>query len=176
MSKLRAVLMFQLAFFAVWGGYLLAVDKSSPGGIYLETEPVDPRDLLSGTFVALNYAIGEPKSGVCQNLIGARRGSSIFVRLEKSAKTAAAGGRTLPIFEAAECALQPAGDGELWARGTVDAPFSWRGPGVSYGIEKFFVNENSPMKNARSGSVLAKVKLDRFHNLRLETLLIKDRP
>jgi len=161
--------------FAVWGGYLFVMNNTaSPDEIYLETEPVDPRDLLSGTYVALSYAIGTPDAGGCRSLAGESGGTRrVYVRLEKSARTAAAGGRALPIFEATDCALQPVKNIGLWARGDVLAG-NWRGPRIYYGIEKFFVNENDLLKDARSGSVVAKVALDRMNNLRITDLVRKD--
>ncbi len=174
MSKLRITLIVQLAFFAVWGGYLFVMNNTaSPDEIYLETEPVDPRDLLSGTFVALSYGIGAPDSGGCQTLTGAGGNRRVYVRLEKSAKTVMSEGRVLPIFEATDCALQPVKNGGLWARGDLLAG-NWRGPRIYYGIEKFFVNENDPLKDARSGAVVAKVALDRMNNLRITGLVRKD--
>jgi len=174
MNKLRVTLIIQLAFFAAWGGYLFVMNSTaSPEEIYLETEPVDPRDLLSGTYVALNYAIGDPNAGGCQALAGSGGNRRVYVRLEKSARTASAGGRALPIFEATDCALQPVKNGGLWARGDVLSG-NWRGPRIYYGIEKFFVNENDPLKDARSGSVAAKVALDRMNNLRITELVRKD--
>jgi len=174
MNKLRIVLLIQLVFFAAWGGYLLTMNNTSaPDEIYLETEPVDPRDLLSGTYVALNYVIGGPDSGGCQILTGIGRDARVYVKLGKGPKTVISGGRALPIFEATDCALQPQKTGGLWARADLRAG-DWRGPRLYYGIEKFFVNENDPLKDARSGSVVAKVALDRMNNLRITGLLRKD--
>ena len=173
MNKLRMVLMIQLAVFTAWGGYLFVMNNTaSPDEIYLETEPVDPRDLLSGTYVALSYAIGAPDSGGCRSLTGNAGNRRVYVRLEKSAKTVLADGRALPIFEAADCALQPVKTG-LRARGDM-LDGNWRGPRIYYGIEKFFVNENDPLKDARSGSVVAKVALDRLNNLRITGLVRND--
>ncbi|MEI7480778.1 MAG: GDYXXLXY domain-containing protein [Elusimicrobiota bacterium] len=174
-SKLRAALIIQLAFFTIWGGYLLTMDKTAgPDEIYLETEPVDPRDLLSGTYVALNYAIGDPQTGDCRDLLKIQGWETLYVNLRKSTRTVTAQGKVLPIYEAANCAPRPPSSPDsLWARGRVQAD-SWRGPRIYYGIEKFFLNENDPLKDARSGSVTAKVKLDRANNLHIEALLKKD--
>lgn len=49
----------------------------------------------------------------------------------------------------------------------------WCGTTAVYGIEKFFVNENNPLKDARSGSVLAKVKIGHGHRLELLDLVKK---
>ena len=60
MSRLKIVLILQLLFFAAWGGFLLSSRNSDSPEFYLETVPVDPRDLISGTYVALTYDLAEP--------------------------------------------------------------------------------------------------------------------
>jgi len=48
------------------------------------------------------------------------------------------------------------------------------GAAAAYGIERFYLNENDPRRNARSGSVLAKVKIDGSHRLALLDLAEKN--
>ena len=57
----------------------------------------------------------------------------------------------------------------LWARGTL-AP-DLRGRRLIFGIERYYLNENDPLKNALSGSVLAKVHPDRNYGLRINGLV-----
>ena len=173
MTKLRAALMIQLAFFTLWAYHQFSMNiTANPDEIYLETPPLDPRDLLSGTYVALNYAIGNPQAASCRDLPMNPPGlvTSVFVRLQKSSKTVMVKGKPLPIYEAADCRSQPPfPPNGLWARGYIYRT-SWRDTRVLYGIEKFFINENDPLKDARSGSVTAQVKLDRLNNMRIENL------
>ncbi|MCK5358303.1 MAG: GDYXXLXY domain-containing protein, partial [Elusimicrobiales bacterium] len=60
MNKLKLILIIQLIFFTGWGIYLLTSVDPNASDIYLETEPVDPRDMISGTYVALSYKISNP--------------------------------------------------------------------------------------------------------------------
>ncbi|MDA8243222.1 MAG: GDYXXLXY domain-containing protein [Elusimicrobia bacterium] len=168
MNKLRIALVLQLLFFLGWGAYLLASRDSSVPEFYLETEPVDPRDLISGTYVALNYRISSPEAPSCAALM--RNSLSMYVRLADSGRTVNTVDGPVPVYDAAECAAKaPAGPG--WARASIQ-PSSWR-PTARYGIEKFFVNENDPRKDLRSGSVVAKVKLGAGGQLLLLDLVNK---
>ncbi len=172
MSRLKYVLAAQLLFFAAWGGWLVSSRGTSAGDFYLETEPVDPRDLLAGTFVALNYPIGRPE--VCAALLkGAAHTGPLYVRLADSGVRAATPEGQVPVYGATDCAKAPGPDG-LWARGGLTrGPFSF-GARIRYGIERFYLNENDPRRGASSGSVLAKVRLGRGHRLFLLDLVKKN--
>ena len=98
---------------------------------------------------------------------------AVYVKLENKGKTASTANGPVPLYEAADCAAEPDHTGALWAQGRVEDSINGS-PRVRYGIEKFFVNENDPLKGARSGQVVAKVKLDRFNNLRLDRLIRKN--
>jgi len=168
MSKLKIVLGLQLLFFVIWGGMLLSSRNTPSQEFYLETTPVDPRDLLSGTYVALNYEITTPSDGDCSRLM--RSAVSLYVRLEDRGKTANTEQGPAPVYEATDCSTaEPASSG--WARATAQPSFGR--PAARYGIEKFFINENDPRKDARSGSVLAKVKIDGTRHLVLLDLVKK---
>ena len=162
MSKLRIVLGLQLLFFAVWGGWLLSSRNTPSPEFYLETAPVDPRDLLSGTYVALTYEISQPKGGRCPSF---NRFGSVFVKLEDRGRTANTEAGPVPVYEAADCSANPPQE-PGWVAANLQHNF--RGTVALYGIEKFFVNENNPLKDARSGSVIAKVKIG--HGRRLDLL------
>lgn len=166
MTRLRIVLAAQLLFFTAWGGYLLSSKNSASPEFYLETVPADPRDLLSGTFVALSYGISNPRAGACPAVIAAN--PVFFVKLEHRGGTAATPKGPVPVYEATDCAAAPQGAG--WARAAFQPGFL--GP-ARYGIERFYLNENDPRKNARSGSVAAKVKIGRANQLVLLDLVEK---
>ena len=153
MNKLRLVLVLQLLFFALWGGWLLYSRNSASPEFYLETVPVDPRDLLSGTYVALTYDISVPKGGRCSSF---DKFGPVFVRLENRGKTLNTEAGPVPVYEATDCAKNPPQE-----PGWVSASLQYGSRGITavYGIEKFFINENDPRKDSRSGSVAAKVKI-----------------
>ncbi len=167
MNKLRIVLAAQLLVFLVWGGWLLSSRDADSPEFYLATEPVDPRDLISGTYVALNYAISRPEPHGCRF---GRQYGKIFVKLEDKGKTADIAGGPVPLYEATDCARAP-GHGALWAEAALQ--YSGRGDTLTYGIEKFFLNENDPRKDARSGEVVARVKLGHGRKLMLLDLVRK---
>ena len=166
MNKLKLILIIQLIFFTGWGIYLLTSIDPNASDIYLETEPVDPRDMISGTYVALSYKISNPTKGSCKNLLKkSRRAKNIYVKLIKT-KTLDLSDKKAYIYEAETCSLIYPPKHELWVRG-----ISYPGRReIQYGIEKFFINENNPLKNAKSGQVLAKVKINKYLKFRLLNL------
>jgi uncharacterized membrane-anchored protein len=165
---LRLVLGAQLLFFAGWGGWLIASRNTDSPEFYLETEPVDPRDLFSGTYVALNYEISDPKGGRCPRRT--RDLGRLFVKLEDKGKKAVTAAGEVPVYEATDCHANPPQE-PGWAK--AEMIYRFGGPVATYGIERFYLNENDPRKDARSGTVLAKVKIDRNHNLVLLDLAEK---
>lgn len=162
MTKLRIALGAQLLFFAVWGGYLLSSRNTDSPEFYLETVPVDPRDLISGTFVALSYEIAAPKAANCSSMPD----RYYFVKLESRGKTAVTADGLVPVYETVDCSRE-AREGSGWAMTGAGS----RAGAARYGIERFFLNENDARKDARSGSVLAKVKVGKNHQLQLLDLV-----
>ncbi|PIU18437.1 MAG: hypothetical protein COT18_10515 [Elusimicrobia bacterium CG08_land_8_20_14_0_20_59_10] len=169
MNKLKLALGAQLLFFLVWAGWLMTSKNAPSEEFYLETTPVDPRDLLAGTFVALNYQIGVPQGDSCRGLMNSAL--SLYVKLEHKGRTARIETETVPIYESSGCsAKEPGGAG--WARAGIQPAFGGRTT-ARYGIEKFYLNENDPRKDAVSGSVIARVKIDGRHQLVLLDLVKK---
>lgn len=168
MKKLRIALGAQLLFFGIWGAWLLSSRNTAAPEFYLETSPVDPRDLISGTYVSLSYEISTPQAEACFPLL--RNGHSLFVKLENRGKTAATAQGPVPVYEATDCSLETR-DGYGWVSATPEIG----GPRLvaRYGIERFFINEGNPLKDALSGSVLAKVKIDGSRQLVLLDLVHK---
>ncbi|MCK5582531.1 MAG: GDYXXLXY domain-containing protein, partial [Elusimicrobiales bacterium] len=105
MNKLKLILIIQLIFFTGWGIYLLTSVDPNASDIYLETEPVDPRDMISGTYVALSYKISNPTNGSCKNLLQkTKRAKTIYVKLIKT-KTLDLSDKKAHIYEAKTCSL-----------------------------------------------------------------------
>jgi len=109
--------------------------------IVLKTEPIDPRDLLRGRYVRLNYSISSipPLLYKDQDVDYFDSGTTIFVRVEEdddgfwTAKEAVVG--SLPDDRA---------DDEVWIRGeTRFRMASTNIPAfVLYGIERFYTPEH----------------------------------
>lgn len=170
MTRLRIVLAAQLLFFVAWGGWLLSSKNTDSAEFYLETVPVDPRDLLSGTYVALTYGISNPQAGNCPAVLNSN--PVFFVKLENRGKVANTPDGTAAVYEATDCAEEAPGGETGWVRAEAAGGFNSRFS-ARYGIERFYLNENDPRKDARSGSVIAKVKIDRRSRLVLLDLAKK---
>lgn len=172
MSKLRIVLAIHILFFATWGAFLLTSHRSAKT-VWLETEPVDPRDYLSGHYVALNFSMNRMSSVQPREAPG----SVIYVRLEESQRTATTNQGVVHFWEAAEwSAIAPKpGTSKIWMRGTV-TDRTWGGQQYEFGIERFFVSEGSPLRNARSGDVVAEVQVNKEFQPRITRLVKLTRP
>lgn len=110
---------------------------ASPATVLLETEPVDPRDLLRGDYVILNYKISslgaEAFSPRLPNA-GAVDGRGIHVALQKRG----------PFHEVARASLEKleAAPGETLLAGR--AVQSWNNQvRVEYGLERYYVKEGT---------------------------------
>ena len=173
MRTLKLALAAQCLFFALWGGRLLA---SGRGGeeIWLKTVPVDPRDLISGHYVALRYDINEPSAEGCAELHARPEGSAVFVELGPSSSTERAAGREVRVWEAKACRLAPQGFEGAWVKGVLRRA-SWRAPSIEFGIERFYVTEDSPLRQASRGQVLARTSLRR-ERLRLRDIVLPEGP
>lgn len=169
MKKLKLTLGIQLLLFAGWAAYLLSSKNANTPEFYLETTPIDPRDLISGTYVALSYAISNPQQGNCPSMLPWYK--FVYVKLENTGKTASTAQGLVPLHEVLDCSKEPR-NASGWAKATVLDGSGGRRL-ANYGIERFFLNENDPRKDAKSGSVIAKVKIDRHRQLVLLDLINK---
>jgi hypothetical protein len=105
--------------------------------ILLETQPVDPRDLLSGDFIQLNYKISNVPTKLFSPPIGGNlpTGSIVFVALTRH-------GQFYEIARASADEFDPA-SGEILLRGRVGSG-RWQPSGsihLEYGLERFYVPE-----------------------------------
>lgn len=169
MKRLTIVLAVQLLFFAAWGGMLLNSRGAALREFYLETEPVDPRALLAGAFVELSYPIGRPD--ICPGMPRPGYGKTVYVRLEDKGRKVPTAEGLVAVYEPAGCSFE-APSGGTWARGTLTQN-RFGMDRIEYGIERFYLNENDPRRNARSGSVVSRVTMDRGGGLSLRDLVKK---
>jgi uncharacterized membrane-anchored protein len=106
--------------------------------VLLETERVDPRDLLRGDYLILNYKI----SGVPTNLFSPpltgqlAEGETVFVALKQ-------GTNQFHTVSRASTARFPAEAGEIVLRG--QSGWTWRTNGIQvhYGLERYYVAEGT---------------------------------
>lgn len=120
--------------------------------VVLKTEPVDPRDLLRGRYVRLNYAISTIAAPLFNLEAGERleRGATVYVKLVEGADG---------YWAATDAAATPPEGGEsVWIRGKVRYGV-WPASetvAVEYGIERFYTPETEAPeieKEMRDGMV-----------------------
>ena len=168
---LRIALVAQVAFFAVWGGRLLTSHRDV-AVVWLATEPVDPRDLLSGHYVALRYAIGSASGALCERQPPDSAPRPVWVELAVGEATAVTAEGVTALSEPVRCVTdEPPPLSGIWIRGTLESDDR-----VTYGIERMYVAEASPLRQAQSGSVVAKVGVNDLYEPRLLGLLVKHEP
>lgn len=164
MKGLKLALGFQLLFYTAWAVQLHTAHEGARV-VWLETLPVDPRDYLSGHYVALALSIHEPGNLPCAEL---RPGAEFFIELAPSTRTVTTDQGEVALWRAAACRPRAeSGDG-VWARGTVDPQRPWRP--LKYGVERFYVNEGSSLRYAAMGDVVAKVSVSRSGSMRVLAL------
>jgi uncharacterized membrane-anchored protein len=125
--------------------------------VILKTRAVDPRDLLRGDYVVLNYDISSVNAAALAGAPSRGRGAPLYVKLVKDADGfyKSAGVYEEPVALAA---------GEVLIRGFVtsgaDCGFSYCASiGLAYGLESFFVpqGEGREIEKARNEGKLAVV-------------------
>jgi uncharacterized membrane-anchored protein len=127
----------QIAFLAIIAGSTYAASRWGQE-IRIRTAPVDPRDMVYGDYVTLNYDISSLPATLWQSGgPSPKRGESVYVVLKKSAAD-------VSLYDAAALyRFKPStGSGEVAIRGRVDYSFDDR-IRVRYGIEKYYVPENT---------------------------------
>jgi uncharacterized membrane-anchored protein len=156
---LRIALAAQVLFFSVWGASLLR-SHAHVRVVWLSTEPIDPRDLLSGHYVALRYLIASPSTPDCKALVAAGDATPIYVQLVVSGPPVVTPEGVGMESQAVACRRDPppADADATWIAGRVGG--DGRRGTVTYGIERFYIPETSTLRDARSGSVVAKVAIN----------------
>ena len=103
--------------------------------VLLETRPVDPRDLLRGDYIILNYKISDIPlslfSPAQTNALPA--GTPVYVGLEKQGD----------FYEAAKASTKPIASaaGQVVLRGRTQAWWSETNVHLEYGLERYYVSE-----------------------------------
>jgi uncharacterized membrane-anchored protein len=105
--------------------------------VLLETQPVDPRDLLRGDYITLNYKISDvPLSAFSPQYTNALMpGTTVYVALEpRDAFYAVAKASTEPISPE---------NGQVILRGRARSSWNTSMAHLEYGLEKYFVREGT---------------------------------
>ncbi len=127
----------------VIGTVLVQETKLSQGTVVrLETRPVDPRDLLRGDYVILNYELSTLNANLFPEGLTNRApdGTPVYVKLARQGE----------FHQAAEASFNPltADADHPVLRGTVESTWSWTPSNpasvrVNYGLERFYVREGT---------------------------------
>lgn len=114
--------------------------------ILLKVKPVDPRDLLRGDYVRLDYDISDIPVRLISNApagLFSTVDGDIFVRVRKEAD-----GYWRPVSAAFDAPATPAAEGEVDIKGHVAAGWSLGeggSVGPQYGLERFYLPEGQGM-------------------------------
>lgn len=131
----------QVLFLLGWAGYHEVI-RQTAFTVRLKTMPVDPRDILRGDYMVLNYEISRPSETV---LIPGDVSGPVFVVLKPEA------GRH--VIEEILTNEPAPDDMRLWVRAT-----AWGAePRLDYGIERFFVPEGRGTPDFKTLEVEASV-------------------
>jgi len=140
---LWVVVAAQITFLLSWAGYHEVVRHIAPT-VRLKTMPVDPRDILRGDYMTLNYEISSP--GPAVRTIGDVDGD-VYVVLKRDGAH--------HVVEEILAEEPAADDPRLWVHAQV-----WGAEGnprLNYGIERFFVPEGRGTPQFRTLEVEASV-------------------
>ncbi|AJY74037.1 GDYXXLXY domain-containing protein [Paenibacillus beijingensis] len=130
------VVILQLAFL----GYQTAKSESllaNGVSIKLEMAPLDPRSLLQGDYVLLNYVISTPPDSAAKELANRSSRSKVKVVLAPDQRGVHVFNRLYKSGEALE-------EGEVVINGKLSSSFS-----IHYGIETYFVPEGTGIETQR---------------------------
>lgn len=160
-----AVVAAQALFLLSWAGYHEYVRQTAPR-ILLRPRPVDPRDLVRGDYITLDYDI---RHLTCPKAEKIDAWGEAFVVLEKRGELheAVRISRNVP-------AVKP---GQTWVRATVDQLDQMDKKEaciVSYGIEQYFVPEGMGTPSFEQLRVEAAVSP--AHKLYIRSLLVNGKP
>lgn len=166
----RWTLLAQVLFFTGWAGWQEWVKTSAPL-VYLETLPVDPRDLLSGQYLQLRYRIG-----MVDTLPGfpspAPSGPTPVAVLLKPSMPVPVGGKTYTLWQAVQCQVPPPESLDtpqgLWVVGTRISVNN-----TLFGIEHYYFNEKraAELSQIRSGKIYVEAGVGKDGRLVLRNLI-----
>jgi uncharacterized membrane-anchored protein len=148
--------------------------------VILKTRAVDPRDLLRGDYVTLNYDISSVQTGALKDTPSKGKGSAVYVKLAKD---------TDGFYKAVSAHTEPVplAPGEALIRGFVSYGVDCGavrksfcdGISLNYGLESFFVpqGEGREIEKARNdGKLTVIAAVTRSGKAAIKRLLIDGSP
>ncbi len=152
----------QVVFFAAWSvREAMRLREGSGESILVRTAPVDPRDFLSGQYIALSYEFSNPVRLRTAAEADFGEGEMVWVVLAPAGEfhAPARAQRARPEGFAA---------GEVAIHGAMER---WR---ARFGVEKYYVPEGTPTPSQREITVRLRVGKD--GQARIERVYVKGRP
>lgn len=135
----------QAVFLLAWAAYHENIRQTAPT-VKLRTVPVDPRDVIRGDYMVLNYEIGRthsPEPGIGD-------GGEVYVVLRREGAYHA--------IDTVLAAEPPEADSRLWVR--AQAYGAGDSLNLRYGIEEYFVPEGRGTPRFKTMDVEASVSAD----------------
>jgi uncharacterized membrane-anchored protein len=169
--KLRLlILILVLALQAAWLLGMVATQEfalTHGKAILLETQPVDPRDLLSGDYLMLRYKISDVPTNLFSPPVkkDLSYGTKIFVALAPGTN------EFYTVTRASTEALAPSSDAEVVRSGK--SSYAWwnttNSVHVEYGIERYYVAEGTGNPH---GKLTARAVVPASGNARLQQVFL----
>jgi uncharacterized membrane-anchored protein len=155
-KKTLILVLIGLSFIAIGVGLIASKEMTIRTGttILLETASVDPRDLLRGDYVVLNYAISVVDTSGLPGDHSYRSGQAVYVGLENDGR----------FWKAVSMGLTKPGHG-TFLRGKVKTFYASRAD-IEYGLESYFVAEGE-------GRSIEKMMRGEKSSLAVETVVDK---
>ncbi len=154
-----AVVALQALFFIAWAAREEMLRSGADTRIIrVRTLPFDPRDLISGRYIALRYEMGDIhryKTGGVSGL-GGYKGDTVWAVLRRDGEFYA------PDSVSVSRPWSLAGDRVLikgWARGNA----------IEYGVEKYFIGETEP-EPSNGARITVDLRVLSDHTVRIERL------
>ena len=135
--------------------------------ILLETMPVDPRDMLRGDYVTLNYKISNVPANLFTPPLSKEisPGKTVYVLLEKRGD----------FYELAKASEKPlsAASGEVMLRGRTEYFWNTNTVRVAYGLERYYVRQGAG--NLR-GKITVKAVVPASGHAQVKQILVDGKP
>lgn len=163
-SSHTLLLLIALLWVVIFGWFIIYYERTLQSGVevVLATEPIDPRDLLRGDYVILNYTISRFSTSLYDLPPRIRVGTGLYISL-----TPQDGVSEITAVSLAPPATLP------YIRGTVRA-VSGDSVTVDYGIESYFVpeGEGKVLEQARGEQLRVRVSLSPNGKALIKELLL----
>lgn len=150
----------QVLFFAAWAGY--EEHRLAPGegtSILVRVEPVDPRDLLRGQYMALSYEFSRNRE-LADGSGAPAEGQTVYAVLRPEGE--------FHVLTGLHPAMPRLSPGEVALAGRAVRRR------IEYGVEKYFVPEGTPTPSVRDLTV--RLRVDASGGALIERVYLQGRP